>query len=89
MFSQRTRTSKMIADIRSAPQLTRRLAMGRHGGGAFSGKDPSKVERLAAYMARDIAKSVVAEVRRGPRGMVWRVVKVVAPRSTGLWIHVL
>jgi S-adenosylmethionine synthetase len=34
--------------------------MGRHGGGAFSGKDPSQVERSAASMARDIAKSVVA-----------------------------
>ena len=34
--------------------------MGRHGGGAFSGKDPSKVDRSAASMARDIAKSVVA-----------------------------
>ena len=34
--------------------------MGRHGGRAFSGKDPSQVERSAASMARDIAKSVVA-----------------------------
>ncbi|MBR5580171.1 MAG: methionine adenosyltransferase [Treponema sp.] len=34
--------------------------MGRHGGGAFSGKDPSKVDRSAAYMARYIAKHVVA-----------------------------
>jgi S-adenosylmethionine synthetase len=34
--------------------------MGRHGGGAFSGKDPSKVDRSAAYMARFIAKNVVA-----------------------------
>jgi S-adenosylmethionine synthetase len=34
--------------------------MGRHGGGAFSGKDPSKVDRSGAYMARYIAKSVVA-----------------------------
>jgi S-adenosylmethionine synthetase len=34
--------------------------MGRHGGGAFSGKDPSKVDRSAAYMARYIAKCVVA-----------------------------
>jgi S-adenosylmethionine synthetase len=33
---------------------------GRHGGGAFSGKDPSKVDRSAAYMARYIAKNVVA-----------------------------
>ncbi len=34
--------------------------MGRHGGGAFSGKDPSKVDRSAAYNARYIAKNVVA-----------------------------
>jgi len=33
---------------------------GRHGGGAFSGKDPSKVDRSAAYMARHVAKNVVA-----------------------------
>lgn len=33
---------------------------GRHGGGAFSGKDPSKVDRSAAYMARYVAKNVVA-----------------------------
>jgi S-adenosylmethionine synthetase len=33
--------------------------MGRHGGGAFSGKDPSKVDRSAAYMARYIAKNIV------------------------------
>lgn len=34
--------------------------MGRHGGGAFSGKDPSKVDRSAAYMCRYIAKNIVA-----------------------------
>ena len=34
--------------------------MGRHGGGAFSGKDPSKVDRSAAYMARYVAKNAVA-----------------------------
>ena len=33
---------------------------GRHGGGAFSGKDPSKVDRSASYMARYIAKNIVA-----------------------------
>jgi len=33
---------------------------GRHGGGAFSGKDPSKVDRSATYMARYIAKNIVA-----------------------------
>jgi S-adenosylmethionine synthetase len=34
--------------------------MGRHGGGAFSGKDPTKVDRSAAYAARWVAKNVVA-----------------------------
>src|SRR3712207_6144283 len=34
--------------------------MGRHGGGAFSGKDPSKVDRSACYAARWVAKNVVA-----------------------------
>ena len=37
--------------------------MGRHGGGAFSGKDPSKVDRSAAYMARCVAKNIVAAGR--------------------------
>jgi len=37
--------------------------MGRHGGGAFSGKDPSKVDRSAAYMARYVAKNIVAAGR--------------------------
>ena len=36
---------------------------GRHGGGAFSGKDPTKVDRSAAYMARYIAKNIVAADR--------------------------
>jgi S-adenosylmethionine synthase len=34
--------------------------MGRHGGGAFSGKDPTKVDRSAAYIARYLAKNIVA-----------------------------
>ena len=34
--------------------------MGRHGGGAFSGKDPSKVDRSAAYLGRYVAKNIVA-----------------------------
>jgi S-adenosylmethionine synthetase len=34
--------------------------MGRHGGGCFSGKDPSKVDRSSAYMMRHVAKNVVA-----------------------------
>lgn len=36
--------------------------VGRHGGGAFSGKDPTKVDRSAAYAARYVAKNVVARV---------------------------
>ena len=47
--------------------------MGRHGGGAFSGKDPSKVDRSAAYAARWVAKHVVASGAasrvRGPGGL--------------------
>ena len=47
--------------------------MARHGGGAFSGKDPSKVDRSAAYAARYVAKNVVAagpgRPRRGPGGV--------------------
>jgi S-adenosylmethionine synthetase len=34
--------------------------MGRHGGGSFSGKDPTKVDRSGAYMARYVAKQIVA-----------------------------
>ena len=41
--------------------------MARHGGGAFSGKDPSKVDRSAAYAARWVAKNVVAAGPRRPR----------------------
>ena len=45
--------------------------MGRHGGGAFSGKDPSKVDRSAAYAARWVAKNVVAAgARAALRGAV-------------------
>ena len=40
--------------------------MARHGGGAFSGKDPSKVDRSAAYAARWVAKNVVAAGPRRP-----------------------
>ena len=36
------------------------VVMARHGGGAFSGKDPSKVDRSAAYAARYVAKNIVA-----------------------------
>ena len=45
--------------------------MGRHGGGAFSGKDATKVDRSAAYMGRWVAKNIVAaEARRALRGAV-------------------
>ena len=52
--------------------------MGRHGGGAFSGKDPSKVDRSAAYAARWVAKHVVASGAadaarcRSPTPSAWR-----------------
>ena len=42
--------------------------MGRHGGGAFSGKDPSKVDRSAAYMGRYVAKNIVAAGLATQRG---------------------
>ena len=42
--------------------------MGRHGGGAFSGKDPSKVDRSAAYMGRYVAKNIVAAGLATKRG---------------------
>ena len=42
--------------------------MGRHGGGAFSGKDPSKVDRSAAYMGRYVAKNIVAAGLADQRG---------------------
>ena len=42
---------------------------GSHGGGAFSGKDPSKVDRTALYMARYVAKNIVAA---GLADRVWR-----------------
>src|SRR4051795_97905 len=56
-----------IAGARGAPRRTRPKiivdsygGMARHGGGAFSGKDPSKVDRSGAYAARYVAKNVVA-----------------------------
>jgi S-adenosylmethionine synthetase len=63
-----TRPAASSSAARSAtPGLTGRKiivdtygGMGRHGGGAFSGKDPSKVDRSAAYAARWVAKNVVA-----------------------------
>ena len=47
--------------------------MARHGGGAFSGKDPSKVDRSAAYAARWVAKNIVAAEARRPRRSAGRV----------------
>ena len=47
--------------------------MARHGGGAFSGKDPTKVDRSAAYAARYVAKNVVAAGPRRPLRSAGRV----------------
>ena len=56
--------------------------MGRHGGGAFSGKDPTKVDRSAAYMARCIAKNIVAaRARRPVRGALAYAIGVADPVS--------
>src|SRR5215217_1875566 len=56
--------------------------MGRHGGGAFSGKDPSKVDRSAAYVCRYIAKSVVAaELARKAEVQVAYAIGVAQPVS--------
>lgn len=46
-------------------------SIGRHGGGAFSGKDPSKVDRSAAYMTRAVAKKIVREL-----GVDWAEVRI-------------
>ena len=46
-----------------------------HGGGAFSGKDPSKVDRSAAYMARKVARDIVSScfgTEKEPAGNIWR-----------------
>uniref|UniRef100_UPI00398C3EDB methionine adenosyltransferase domain-containing protein n=1 Tax=Salmonella enterica TaxID=28901 RepID=UPI00398C3EDB len=51
--------------------------MARHGGGAFSGKDPSKVDRSAAYAARYVAKNIVAA------GLAERC-KITVPYATGV-----
>jgi len=60
--------------------------MGRHGGGAFSGKDPSKVDRSACYYARYVAKNIVAA------GLARRVEVQVAyaigvARPVGVYVH--
>src|SRR6266566_1228265 len=48
------------ADVKHKTIVDSYGGMGRHGGGAFSGKDPSKVDRSAAYMGRYVAKNIVA-----------------------------
>jgi S-adenosylmethionine synthetase len=49
----------MVAEVVGGLLSNLLALMGRHGGGAFSGKDPTKVDRSAAYMARYVAKNVV------------------------------
>ena len=49
-----------ILDSQEEKSLLIPMGKGAHGGGAFSGKDPSKVDRSAAYAARHIAKNAVA-----------------------------
>src|SRR5437899_12043340 len=54
----------------------------RHGGGAFSGKDPSKVDRSACYMARYIAKNIVAAgLARKTEGQLASAIGVAEPVS--------
>ena len=48
------------AVLREEKLLLNYGGMARHGGGCFSGKDPSKVDRSAAYAARYVAKNIVA-----------------------------
>ncbi len=57
----------LLEDLKETSGLTGRKIIvdtyggyGRHGGGAFSGKDPTKVDRSAAYAARWVAKNLVA-----------------------------
>ena len=81
MLDKKTSTSSTrpaassSAGRRATPGLTGRKiivdsygGMGRHGGGAFSGKDPSKVDRSAAYMGRYVAKNIVAAGLATQRG---------------------
>jgi S-adenosylmethionine synthetase len=58
---------------------------GRHGGGAFSGKDPTKVDRSAAYMARYIAKNIVA-ARLAKRCEVQLAYAIGHPDPLSVWI---
>ena len=55
-----TRRRDRITGSRRAHDGEGLRRVGRHGGGAFSGKDPSKVDRSAAYMGRYVAKNIVA-----------------------------
>ena len=59
--------------------------MGRHGGGAFSGKDPSKVDRSAAYAARYIAKNIVA-AGLADKCEVQLAYAIGVPEPTGIYI---
>jgi S-adenosylmethionine synthetase len=59
--------------------------MGRHGGGAFSGKDPSKVDRSGAYFCRWVARRIVKEgLAREPR-FRWRMRSGGKTRSPSRW----
>ncbi len=58
--------------------------MGRHGGGAFSGKDPSKVDRSAAYSARYIAKNMVAAGLAAAARCRWRM-RSASPSRCRCW----
>jgi S-adenosylmethionine synthetase len=60
---------------------------GAHGGGAFSGKDPSKVDRSAAYAARWVAKSIVAS-GLARRVLVLCITRWLVDHNTGMWQRV-
>ena len=73
---------KAIAVLRAGKLSSIYGGMGRHGGGAFSGKDPSKVDRSAAYMARYVAKNIVAaELAQRCESSVAYVIGVAQPVS--------
>ncbi|HTM44979.1 MAG TPA: methionine adenosyltransferase [Polyangiaceae bacterium] len=60
--------------------------MGRHGGGAFSGKDPSKVDRSAAYYARYVAKNIVAS-KVATRCEVQVAYAIGVAQPVGVYVH--
>jgi S-adenosylmethionine synthetase len=60
--------------------------MGRHGGGAFSGKDPSKVDRSACYYARFVAKNIVA-AKLAKRVEVQVAYAIGVARPVGVYVH--